>query len=563
MGSSSVDPYLGKQLVKNFTLRRNLGSGEIGVVYEATNDDASRRVAVKVLHPDVAEAHGTDLLRWAKRAAQIRHAKVASILGANRLPDGTTFIVTEFVAGETLMAVLQRTGPLEPHRAADILFQLCSALAPIHRAGRPHANLKPENVFIAPTDSGRDFIKIVDVGSPAIFGAHHLSGEREVVGAAKYFSPEQANGESVGLPSDKFTLGVGGSLLVTGALPFFGATPDQLLDAIVTGAHKPIQERAPNVPDSLADVIHRCLAKAPTERFPDLRTLATALAAIIKAGAKAPAASGPERDVQASAAPTIMAEAIDMSVDYDASMDEASADPDRTMVLSVPAQIQDYLDDSIAPEPVIHEVPKPLSYTGELDDDDIASAIEESMNAMPGTPASPPLPTPKAQSDGDRGDDALNDELANALADALALEGEPTSQGPTPPEVFKQPAPTPATPPVEQPSARADAQRPVSDITPMVTEPIGPPPSLNVPPAATQNEGVKTSVSGSLLPEDLISAIGSDLADVDPTAEAHSAAEDCPRRHRRRLWPSQRYVGESKEKSTQVSRSWRRRTQRN
>ena len=62
MGSSSVDPYLGKQLVKNFTLRRNLGSGEIGVVYEATNDDASRRVAVKVLHPDVAEAHGTDLV---------------------------------------------------------------------------------------------------------------------------------------------------------------------------------------------------------------------------------------------------------------------------------------------------------------------------------------------------------------------------------------------------------------------------------------------------------------------------------------------------------------------
>ena len=155
MGSSSVDPYLGKNLVKGFTLRRNLGSGEIGVVYEATNHDDSRRIAVKVLHPDVAEAHGNDLLRWAKRASQIRHAKVASILGANRLPDGTIFIVTEFVTGDTLMGHLQKSGPLDPRRTADILFQLCSALAPIHRAGRPHANLKPENVFLIPTDGGK------------------------------------------------------------------------------------------------------------------------------------------------------------------------------------------------------------------------------------------------------------------------------------------------------------------------------------------------------------------------------------------------------------------------
>ena len=136
MGSSSVDPYLGKSLVKGFTLQQNLGSGEIGVVYSATNKDNSRRIAVKVLHPDVAEAHGSDLLRWAKRASQIRHAKVASILGANRLPDGTIFIVTEFVTGDTLMAHLQRTAH-SIRRTADILFQLCSALAPIHRVDVP------------------------------------------------------------------------------------------------------------------------------------------------------------------------------------------------------------------------------------------------------------------------------------------------------------------------------------------------------------------------------------------------------------------------------------------
>ncbi|MEE2789824.1 MAG: protein kinase [Myxococcota bacterium] len=533
MGSSSVDPYLGKQLVKNFTLRRNLGSGEIGVVYEATNEDASRRVAVKVLHPDVAEAHGTDLLRWAKRAAQIRHAKVASILGANRLPDGTTFIVTEFVEGETLMAVLQRHGPLEPPRAADILFQLCSALAPIHRAGRPHANLKPENVFIAPTDSGRDFIKIVDVGSPAIFGAHHLSGEREVVGAAKYFSPEQANGESVGLPSDQFTLGVVGYLLVTGALPFFGATPDQLLDAIVTGAHKPINERAPHVPIEFADIIHRCLAKQAIDRYPDLRTLATALAKVIKAGAKVDSgATQNRREVQESAAPTIMAEAIDISADYDASMDEASVDPDRTMVLSIPAQIQDYLEDSIAPEPIVQDVPKPLSFTGELNDDDISSAIEESMNAMPGVEAVSPNtpaqaePSEPNQSAVDGG--GLDDDLANALADALASEDDARAVGGA---AVPPPAPD-VLPPLETPIIETAPRQSEPKPSPSTTM-AAPDQSISAPPASdlampSAMGSTKSSVSGSLLPEDLISAIGSDLADVGPTPQAASHAEVAP-----------------------------------
>ena len=121
---------------------------------------------------------------------------------------------------------------------------------------------------MASGDDGASYIKIVDVGSPVVFGAHHLSGERQVVGAPKYFSPEQATGESVGLASDQFTLGVIGYLLLTGALPFFGATPDQLLTAITTTDPKRVTERSPQVPGVLADIIHRCLSKAPEDRFP-------------------------------------------------------------------------------------------------------------------------------------------------------------------------------------------------------------------------------------------------------------------------------------------------------
>ena len=174
----TANDLVGLRIANQFTLTRNLGSGEIGVVYEAHSDDGARRVAVKVLHADVASTFGPDLLRWAKEAAKVRHAKVAATLAANRLPDGTTYIITEFVPGNTLRDVLKNAGRLTPSRAADILFQLCSALAPIHRAGRPHANLKPENVFVDERPDGKQVVRIVDVGSPVIFGAHHLSGTR-------------------------------------------------------------------------------------------------------------------------------------------------------------------------------------------------------------------------------------------------------------------------------------------------------------------------------------------------------------------------------------------------
>ena len=185
-----------------------------------------------------------------KRSSQGPPCKSRGTLAANRLPDGTTYIITEFVPGNTLRDVLKNAGRLTPSRAADILFQLCSALAPIHRAGRPHANLKPENVFVEERPDGKQVVRIVDVGSPVIFGAHHLSGTRQVVGSAKYFSPEQASGESVTLASDQFSLGIIGYLLLTGALPFFGATPDQLLKAIIDSEPKPIRERVPSVPES-------------------------------------------------------------------------------------------------------------------------------------------------------------------------------------------------------------------------------------------------------------------------------------------------------------------------
>ncbi|MFZ4737904.1 MAG: serine/threonine-protein kinase, partial [Bradymonadia bacterium] len=283
-GGLSADPFVGRQLADRFFLQSLLGSGEIGLVYRGTDQKMGLEVAVKVIHPDVAATIGDRLLRSAVAISQVRHPKMGAVVAAARESDGTLFVASEFLAGQTLKQLLERNGPLGPRRAADILFQLCSALAPIHRLGRPHANLKPENVFLSEANGQSDFVQICDVGVPDLFGVRKGPQGQVIIGSPKFFSPEQAQGQPATVLSDQFTLGVIGYQLLTGALPFFGATPDQLLAAISAGTPVPVSRRVPGVslPPKLEEIINRCLSKSAQARYPDLRGLATDVATVIK-----------------------------------------------------------------------------------------------------------------------------------------------------------------------------------------------------------------------------------------------------------------------------------------
>ncbi|MCA9561632.1 MAG: protein kinase, partial [Myxococcales bacterium] len=380
------DPFVGRQLGGRFTLQSIIGSGEIGMVYRGVDARTNQPVAVKIVHPDVASTHGDELLKSARAIAQLRHAKIATVIGAAREGDGTTFIVTEFLKGETLKALLERTGPMGPRRAADILFQLCSALAPIHRAGRPHANLKPENVFLLEQKNGNDFVKIVDVGSPELFGVRQVPGVGNVViGSAKFFSPEQATGQAVGLASDQFTLGIVGYQLLTGALPFFGATPDQLLTAIAHGQPTPVGERTAGVslPAKLEEIIHRCLAKSPDARYPDLRSLATDLAAVIKSTQPAPEAApkpkrkpfGAGRDLSTVVAGPDMLASLGEAADFE---DE---DEDRTVMRSMPDDVEVAVGRGAVPAAPTPAMNEPLPQ------------IAQSRRSTPPRSAPPPMAT--------------------------------------------------------------------------------------------------------------------------------------------------------------------------
>ncbi len=454
------DPFVGRQLGGRFTLQSIVGSGEIGMVYRGTDQRTGTAVAIKLVHPDVAATHGDELLRSASMVAQLRHAKIAQVLAAAREPDGTSYIVTEFLEGRTLKELMEEKGPVGPRRAADILFQLCSALAPIHRAGRPHANLKPDNVFLLDREEG-DFVKIVDVGSPDLFGVRETLSGKIIIGTPKFFSPEQAMGQRVGLASDQFTLGVIGYRLLTGALPFFGATPDQLLASIASGRPTPVTERVTgftSIPEKLVHTVHRCLDKDPKSRYPDLRALATDLASVIKSTPVDPAPPPRKKRKSFGAGLDLSTRVADPGLLgnlFDADEEE---DEDRTQMASLPLDQLEALAPSstleadpmatfesghtpIASTPVsrppsqndMAQIPEPLAVTGAIGSDDLAAALADAMAGVetggPGalgsvatTPASPGI----RGGGGGGGGGGLGDDLMAALDSAVADVGTPS-----------------------------------------------------------------------------------------------------------------------------------------
>lgn len=518
------DPFVGRLLGRRFTLHEVIGSGEIGMVYRGIDDKTGQGVAVKIIHPDVAALHGDELLDWARRVAQIRHGKVAAMLGASRESDGTTYIVSELLEGETLRGLVERVGPLSPRRVADILFQLCNALAPIHKVDRPHANLKPENVFLIAGQQG-DFVKITDTGSPALFGVHHTAQGRVVIGAAKYFSPEQARGDEVGLASDHFTLGVIGYQLLSGALPFFGATPDQLLDAIISNTPTPITERAPATPPDLAGVIERCMAKDPSGRYPDLRSLARDLAGVIKTRPAAPPKKtfGAGRDFS-----TVVARPDQLLPPLGPNEGFSAADSEATVMQEVPDDIQALLADDPVQPLTGEATPSPVD---DLDlglggGDDLASALAAaaaSVGASPPPRSRSAVVTPRTPGAGirarqtaprvsppSRSSLAADDPLAAALAEAeaeLDADGAPEAFDPFPDLDLDlgppaRPAPTPPAP-----------ARVKSTPVPGLPTPSAPPHTASAP----------------LSSDDILSAIGEELGPSDvPKAVAPRPAASNP-----------------------------------
>ncbi|HEY3191510.1 MAG TPA: protein kinase, partial [Solirubrobacterales bacterium] len=263
-------------------------AGGMGEVYRARDTRIGREVALKVL-PASYSADPDRLRRFeqeARAAGALNHPNVLTLHDVGR-HDGTPYIVSELLEGETLRAKLSR-GPLGVAKALDYAVQIARGLAAAHDRGIVHRDLKPENVFVTRDERVKilDFgiAKLIEPARPdeAIDEAATATRGTEagtVVGTAGYMSPEQVRGRPADHRSDLFSFGAILHEMLTGRRTFKGESRVETMNAVLNGEPSPIVEANPQVPPLLERIVRRCLEKSPENRFQSARDLAFALEA--------------------------------------------------------------------------------------------------------------------------------------------------------------------------------------------------------------------------------------------------------------------------------------------
>jgi serine/threonine-protein kinase len=289
---SAPDPFIGREILnREFHILEKIGTGGMGSVYRANQVAMNRLVAVKILHPKLANRR--DLVsrfrREAKAMSHLTHPNTVRVLLYGELEDGSLYIVMEHLEGKNLNQTVRAEGPMAYERALPILIQVCGALEEAHRTGIVHRDLKPENIFLCTQGGLRDFPKVLDFGLAKVTeremrpGSIILTQEGMVFGTPEFMSPEQAQGRTLTPASDIYSLAVILYELLTGKLPFDARTPVEFLQLHVTARPIPLGERVPGktFPPGLAEIISRALLKKPEERFRSAGDFAAALRPLV------------------------------------------------------------------------------------------------------------------------------------------------------------------------------------------------------------------------------------------------------------------------------------------
>jgi eukaryotic-like serine/threonine-protein kinase len=307
------DPFIGRDILNGqFQILQKIGSGGMGSVYKALQPAMNRMVAVKILHPKLANRK--DLVsrfrREARAMSHLTHPNTVKVHNFGELEDGSLYIVMEYLEGKNLNQTVRSEGPLPMERGLPILIQCCNALQEAHQQGIIHRDLKPENIFISAQGGIKDFAKVLDFGLAKVTeremrpGSIILTQEGMVFGTPEFMSPEQAQGKTLTASSDLYSLAVILYEVLTGKLPFEAKNPMEFIQLHVTQPPKPINERVPGktFPPLLWTVLERALAKKPEERWGSAAEFAHALQAVLNGAQQVPPfADGAPRPMMQSA----------------------------------------------------------------------------------------------------------------------------------------------------------------------------------------------------------------------------------------------------------------------
>jgi serine/threonine protein kinase/ankyrin repeat protein len=306
--SSGPDRMIGQLLDGKYEIETLCGRGGMGAVYRATHVGTGRRVAVKVIAPELAGASEfiERFRREAKTIGLLRHPNIVNVTdfgvtGAGEGAQTVAYLVMEYLEGNTLAERLKDRSHMPINEAIAILSQTCAAMDEAHRLGILHRDLKPENIWLEPASPNGSNVKILDFGvarmqdifapndlepppefgEPAIrhqpfsiteeetlrlnYTARQMSRFGSVMGTPKYMSPEQCRGERLDKSSDVYSLGVIAYQLLTGEPPFTGTTPELLIrhrDADPA----PLREKRRDIPAGVDAVVRQALAKDKNAR---------------------------------------------------------------------------------------------------------------------------------------------------------------------------------------------------------------------------------------------------------------------------------------------------------
>ncbi|PRP91237.1 Serine/threonine-protein kinase PknH [Enhygromyxa salina] len=255
-----------------YRLIRWLGEGGMGEVFEAIHVDIERPVALKVLKRGADDALRHHFITEARTIAQIESRFVVDVLDFGELPDGRPFYAMELLQNESLHSLMRRDGRLSLERALPILRQLCKAMTAIHEAGLAHRDLKPENVLLELEAGRHDMVRVVDFGISDEFGPR----ARQIAGTPMYMAPEQILGEAFDGRLDIYALGCLAYEMLSGEPPFAGTT-HELFNQHIDAPPDSLTGRWPDLPGELDDLLGRCLAKQPEDRWPNAVELEAAL----------------------------------------------------------------------------------------------------------------------------------------------------------------------------------------------------------------------------------------------------------------------------------------------
>lgn len=280
------NPLISNHRIAHYRIVRKLGQGGMSIVYEGFDERLKRPVALKVLHPFLAEApeYRSRFFREAEAVARLTHPNIVQIFDVSSAEQTNEqlYIVTELLLGATLKELEKKINFFEmPELSAMIIWQIALAIDHAHQRGIIHRDIKPENIMIGADGQ----IKLMDFGIASVGNEESITQSGTILGSLAHLSPEVIKGQKATVESDIFSLTTVFYRMLTREPPFVGDSPHALLKAIVDEPHKKAQYASPFISDELADVVEKGMQKDPKNRFTSAQAMAEAIeAALLTAG---------------------------------------------------------------------------------------------------------------------------------------------------------------------------------------------------------------------------------------------------------------------------------------